>query len=116
MRWPKIDTVRAVAIYVIAGYIVWKTLSMLEGFVSNGTVGGDAALGIIGGLVLAVAGFLFAAEQSKGNQAAFEKGLNTPSPGGGGTTTVEGGDPTIVVGGGADPREVEEAARVAPGN
>lgn len=98
--WPKIDTVKGYGTVLIAAYIVWKSLTMLEGMVAAGYVGGDAALGIIGGLVLAVTGFLFAAEQSKGNQAAFEKGLNTPGPGGttvnADTANVAGGDPTIV--------------------
>lgn len=80
-NWPRVETVKAFATYLIAGYIVVKALGMLSDMVAAGAVDGAAALGIIGALTAGVTAFLFGVEQGKQQQKAFEAGVNTtPAP------------------------------------
>lgn len=97
-EFPKVETLKAVAVYGIAAYIVVKALGMLSDMVASGAVDGAAALGIIGALVATVAAFLFGVEQGKQQQKAFEAGVNT-TPAGTTVTnadTVQAGGPTTV--------------------
>ena len=99
-----LNLIKVVFTYGIAAYIVVTVLNMLRDLaVAFPDTFGVAAIGIVGATIAGVTAFVFATEQGKqqavAQQQAYEKGLNTPGPGGTvvqNAEVVEGGDPTLV--------------------
>lgn len=101
LSWPKIDTIKAVATYTIAAYIVFKVLNMLSDLAAlDPNTFGVAAVGIVGTTIAGVTAFLFGIEQGKqqqmNQQKAFETGLAAPSTTVQNADKVETGGPTTV--------------------
>jgi hypothetical protein len=97
--WPKIETVKAVAIYGGGLFVLWQVFEILKFVVSLDPVTfGVAAISIVGVLASGVVNFFFGLEQGKQQQKAFESGVATMPNGTNiqNAENVEGGSPTIV--------------------
>lgn len=98
--WPKIETIKALAIYGGGLFVLWSVMELLRFVISlDPSTFGVAALAIVGMLANGVVNFFFGVEVGKQQQKAYEAGLNTPAPGSTvvqNAETVTGGDPTIV--------------------
>jgi membrane associated rhomboid family serine protease len=77
----KIDTIKGLATYGTAAIVILVSIVIVAMLTFSGRVDGATGIAFFASIAGGAVGFLWAAEAGRARQAAFEQGLNTPTPG-----------------------------------